>query len=83
MFLLSLVNAGNTFPVIEHPEQPGSLLGQACRPGYQSHFTIVDSPDHTQAFPTKYAVIDDATTADELVTFESAQAVPLFAFYVK
>ena len=83
VFLLSLVNAGNTFPVIEHPEQPGSLLGQACRPGYQSHFTIVDSPDHTQAFPTKYAVIDDATTADELVVFDHAQAVPVFVFYVK
>jgi len=83
VFLLSLVNAGNTFPVTEHPEKAGSLLGHACRPGYQSHFTIVDSTDYTQAFLTKSAPINGAPTADELVTFESAQAVPLFVFYVK
>ena len=34
VYLLSMVNAGNTFPVTEHP---GSLKGQACRLGYQSH----------------------------------------------
>jgi len=83
VFLLSLVNAGNTFPVTEHPEQAGSLLGHACRPGYQSHFTIVDSTDYTKAFPTRSASVNAASTADELVTFESAQAVPLFVFYVK
>ena len=83
VFILSMVNAGNPFPVIEHPEQAGSLLGQACRPGYQSHFTLVDSTNYKKAFPTSSSVINAATTADELVTFESAQAVPVFVFYVR
>ena len=78
VFLLSVVNAGNIFPVAEHPLSSKSLKGQACRPGYQSHFTIVE-----QAVPTKSTVINTATAADELVVFDHAQAVPLFVFYVK
>jgi hypothetical protein len=83
VFLLSMVVPGNVFPVTEHPEKAGSLLGQACRTGYQSHFTIVESKDYTQAFPTPKSAIDPTTTADELVTFNDAQAVPVFVFYVK
>ena len=81
VFLLSLVNAGNTFPVTEQPDQAGSLLGHACRPGYQSHFTIVDSTDYTKAYPTKSAPINGASTADELVVFDVPQSLPLFVFY--
>ena len=84
MFALSMVTAGNAFPVTAHPHQPGSLLGQACRIGYQSHFAIVDSADLTEeAYPTKSAPINATSTPDELVVFESAQALPIFVFYVK
>ena len=83
VFVLSMVTAGNTFPVTEHPHQPGSLKGQACHTGYQSHFTTVDSANSTKAYPTKSAPINAASTADELVVFDHAQAIPLFVFYVK
>ena len=77
-----MVNAGNTFPVTENPRNSKSLKGQACHTGYQSHFTIVDSANVTAAFPTSVP-INPASTADELVVFDHAQAVPLFVFYVK
>ena len=83
VILLSMVIAGNIFPVTEHPKQAGSLLGQACRTGYQSHFTIVESQDYTQAFPSTKATIDPTNTADELVIFNDVQAVPVFVFYIK
>ena len=82
VFILSMVNVDNTFPVTKHPHKPKSLKGQACHTGYQSHFTIVDSANVTAAFPTSVP-INPASTADELVVFDHAQAVPLFVFYVK
>ena len=81
VFVLSMLNAGNTFPVTEHPLEADSLEEQACRPGYQSHFTIVDSTDYTKAYPTKSAPINGASTADELVVFDVSQSLPLFVFY--
>ena len=56
--------------------------GKGCRAGYQSHFTLVDGTTISTAFPIKGAV-DPASAADELVTFEGAQALPLFVFYTK
>jgi len=56
--------------------------GKACLSGYQSHFTLVDGRDINTAFPLRGS-IDAATAADEMVTFEGAQALPLFVFYTK
>jgi hypothetical protein len=36
-FILSVVMTGNPFPVTEHLNQLGSLLGHACCPQHQSH----------------------------------------------
>ena len=83
-----MVIPGNSFPVVEHPfaadgssANPSGFKGKACRAGYQSHFTLVDGRT-MNAFPLK-GPNDQATTADELVTFEGAQALPLFVFYTK
>ena len=82
-FIVSVVVPGNTFPVVEHPfTNPNGFKGKACRNGYQSHFTLVDGKDISTAFPLT-GHIDPATVADELVTFEGAQALPLFVFYTK
>jgi len=88
-FLVSMVIPGNTFPVVEHPfasngssANPSGFKGKACRAGYQSHFTLVDGRDINTAFPIKGA-IDPAAAADELVTFDTSQALPIFVFYTK
>jgi len=81
-FIISMVIPGNSFPVVEHPfADPGGFKGKACRNGYQSHFTVVDGRS-LNAFPIKVH-IDPTTAADELVTFEGAQALPIFVFYTK
>jgi len=56
--------------------------GKACYSGYQSHFTLVEGRDINTTFPLR-GPIDAATAADELVTFDSSQALPLFVFYTK
>jgi len=66
---------------------PFGLLGQACKAGFQSHYTIVDSVHSGSAFPTQHGDFDDQgkarTVSDELVVFEGAQALPLFLIYYK
>jgi len=86
VFLLSMVIPGNTFPVTEDPwdaEQKNKqgYHGQPCRVGYQSHFTLVDSPKKNSS-PTK-TPFTGANIADELVIFQVTQALPLFVFYLK
>ena len=55
------------------------FMGKACRGGCQSHLTLVDGRDIDTAFPLR-GHIDPATFADELVTFEGAQALSVFVF---
>ena len=88
-FIVSMVIPGNSFPVVEHPfaadgssANPSGFKGKGCRGGYQSHFTLVDGRDINTTFPLR-GPIDAATAADELVTFDSSQALPLFVFYTK
>ena len=75
--------------MVEHPfAADGSsanlsgFKGTGCRGGDPSHFTLVDGRDINTAFPLR-GPIDVATAADELVTFEGAQTLPLFVFYTK
>jgi len=88
VFLLSMVIPGNPYPVTENPwdEHKGKKTGyhgQACRPGYQSHFTLVNA-DEKDAFPTKLPPpFNPDKVADELVIFEASQALPLFVFYTR
>jgi len=88
-FIVSMVIPGNSFPVVEHPfaadgssANPSGFKGKGCRGGYQSHFTLVDGRDINTAFPLR-GPIDAATAADEMITFDTSQALPLFVFYTK
>ena len=82
VFLLSLVISANSFPVTEHPFQnPKGFLGQACKPGYQTHFTIVSSNKISNAFPVKSMENENEEKSDELVVFEGSQILPLFLIY--
>ena len=81
VFVFSLILPGNPYPVTERPREPGSFLGQACKPGFQSHYTVVESKVIKFAFPTRneeFATLKDLETADEVVIFETAQTLPLF-----
>ena len=101
VFLVAAVLPGNPYPVTEHPfvserdkdgkevkkTNPLGLLGQACKAGYQSHYTVVDNVNSVSAFPTQHDDFDDREkkrdVSDELVVFEGAQALPLFLVYYK
>jgi hypothetical protein len=90
VYLLAMVIPGNPFPVTEHPfiyengrstVNPEGYLGKACRPGYQSHITIVNTADIKTPFPVLTPQIDPLNSAEEVVIFESNAALPLFVFY--
>jgi len=91
VFLITLVTVGNPFPVTEDPfveedgvmvKNPESFHGQACRPGYQSHFVRVHSTGERRGKPV-LEECDPKFTADEVVVFESSQALPLFLIFVR
>jgi len=100
IFMIALVLPGNAYPVAEHPfmlekdregkerwkRNPEGLIGQPCKPGYQSHYTIVDSASNS-AYPVTFDDFDDPerrrVVSDMLVLFEGAQALPLFLVYHK
>jgi len=66
---------------------PLGLLGQACKGGYQSHYSVIDTKTFSAPFPTQFDDFDDRekkrVVSDELVVFEGAQALPLFLVYYK
>jgi len=66
---------------------PLGLLGQACKGGYQSHYSVIDTKTFAAPFPTQFDDFDDReknrVVSDELVVFEGAQALPLFLVYYK
>ena len=60
---------------------PLGFLEKACRAGYQSHYTVVDSRNVLTAFPFREKELDPEKTANEIVVFDSAQILPLFLIY--
>jgi len=92
--LLSLVIPGNPYPVTEHPfksdtefkENPKGFYNKGLKSGYQSHVVLVKN-DTQKAFPAQFEFVNDPANkpliSDELVLFESAQALPLFIVYYR
>ena len=73
VFLIALTEPGNSYPVTELPfNNPTSLLGQACKTGYQSHYLEATAGGYP-------AVNVGDQSGDELVVFE--QTLPLFLVY--
>jgi len=71
--LLALAVPGNIFPIIEEE----TFRGSPCRPGYQSHLTVVDLAREKVVTSTTVQ-FSPLTTSTELVTFETGQLLPLF-----
>ena len=68
--------SGNPYPVTEPPnkDNPTSLVGQASKIGYQSHYL-----EATQRGQPAINVAE--RYGDELVVFEGSQTLPLFLVY--
>lgn len=64
---------------------PYSLLGKACQAGYQSHYVIVDDKGQPARRPAEKDATDTflREAADELVVFDTSQALPMFLVYTK
>jgi len=68
--LISLINPGNVYPVIEHHKSDYSLMGTAITPGYNSHY-ICTSKDGSCV--TK----EENSNYDEFVIEQEAQIIPI------
>ena len=76
VFLIALTVPGNPYPVTEPPnkDNPTSLVGQASKIGYQSHYL-----EATQRGQPAMNVAE--RYGDQLVVFEGSQTLPLFLVY--
>jgi len=86
-FVVPFVHETNKDGKLVRRRNPLGLHGQACKSGYQSHITVVDSEDIHTAFPIEVEDYDDPKSkrlvSDELVVFEAAQVLPLFLVYYR
>lgn len=83
--LVAFATPGNIYPVIEPavPNHPQTLMGKPCRKGYQSHFVVVNGPTAQKLGHVAPMGTAEGHLADELVLFESAQAVPRFVLVIR
>jgi len=80
VFIIALTIPGNVYPTTENPlDGIGSLLGQACKKGYQSHYVKVTKKGHP--ILREGTARETEAVADELVVFEGWQTLPLFLVY--
>jgi len=86
--IIALTIPGNMFPVVERADdKKQSFMGKPCHTGYQSHDTVVHRKGKKKghvAPPSQLASGQTAgeEVADELVVFESAQALVKYVIYV-
>eukprot|EP00028_Trichosphaerium_sp_Am-I-7-wt_P004092 CAMPEP_0168522946 /NCGR_PEP_ID=MMETSP0405-20121227/9663_1 /TAXON_ID=498012 /ORGANISM="Trichosphaerium sp, Strain Am-I-7 wt" /LENGTH=236 /DNA_ID=CAMNT_0008544671 /DNA_START=647 /DNA_END=1354 /DNA_ORIENTATION=- len=75
--VLSLVTPGNVYPVTEKPNDDDNFYGKPIKPGYQSHYTLVDKKG--------IVVAEDKVNKamrDELVVAQDVQAVARYIIKV-
>jgi len=86
-FVVPFVQDPSIEGVDKRKRNPFGLLAQACKGGYQSHYSVIDTKTFAAPFPTQFGDFDDReknrVVSDELVVFEGAQALPLFLVYYK
>jgi len=80
--ILSWVILGNSYPVTEHPDHPGSLLGQVIKPGYQSHYVCTDNCGFPYPYSATMDKVLDKTVFDEIVINQESQVTPAFIIVV-
>jgi len=94
VLVIGMTVPGNSFPVTEPPNtevrpseangvepNPKGYRGKDCRPGYQSHYTLVPKDTTELADPIKEK-FDPQSHADRLVIFQEAQVLPIFVIYL-
>jgi len=80
VFIVSAINLGKVYPVIEHPKSPQSLLGKPLEIGYNSHFILVSE----NGFPYFGANMEKKTKEvffDEIVITQESQICPMFVIF--
>lgn len=80
VYILCYVLPGNDYPVTENPFGDDSFRGKSLKPGYQSHYTLVNKFEFDLAFPIEGNIEDNCVC--ELVVFENAQILPLYVIYI-
>jgi len=77
--LVCAVLTGNSYPVIESPDEPNDLLGKPVVPKYDSHIVVVDKLQNSQKPlpPGKWGSNMEHAWV-ELVVFETSHILPLF-----
>eukprot|EP01114_Cavostelium_apophysatum_P019510 TRINITY_DN6310_c0_g1_i2.p1 TRINITY_DN6310_c0_g1~~TRINITY_DN6310_c0_g1_i2.p1 ORF type:complete len:939 (-),score=210.77 TRINITY_DN6310_c0_g1_i2:108-2924(-) len=87
VLILCYIVVGNTYPCIEHPQkEKDELYGKGCKPGYDSHFAVVepadDSPSCAVFFPCQ---MDSRSTRiyNEFVLFQGSQVLPRYVITIK
>eukprot|EP01127_Copromyxa_protea_P005204 TRINITY_DN150_c1_g1_i10.p1 TRINITY_DN150_c1_g1~~TRINITY_DN150_c1_g1_i10.p1 ORF type:complete len:764 (-),score=100.45 TRINITY_DN150_c1_g1_i10:18-2309(-) len=69
--LLCYLIPGNSFPVTENPMHPNSLRGLALKPGYQSHYVLVNASGMV-------AAEGETNIYDEIVVNQDTQVLPAY-----
>ena len=70
------------YPVVERTDEPNSLMGSPCKPGYNSHYVLVknDDPNHGINYQPCNPETDVAEY-DEVVVFDKDQVLPRYLVY--
>ena len=87
VLVISLVAPGNVLPISADPQvdklpNPQGYLGKPRQRGYQSHYTVVYLPGEGGIYGYPLRTAPTEASADELVVFEPAQALPVFLIYL-
>mmetsp|Transcript_12998 Transcript_12998/g.14405 ORF Transcript_12998/g.14405 Transcript_12998/m.14405 type:complete len:833 (+) Transcript_12998:58-2556(+) len=83
--IIAFAAPGNVYPTIEHPHSSeNSLKGQPGKPGYQSHFVLVDKKGLPYKEPKrKRRKSRPAYFTTEFVIFQEAQVLPTYVVFMK
>jgi len=77
VMIISWVLPGNTFPVSEHHKGSSSLLGQAIKAGYNSHYVVAEKNGFVPS-----SIAQDSELYDELVVSQEGQIAPAFIVHL-
>ena len=88
VLLIALVIPGRVRPIYNHPLRADNVVGKDCTEGYDSHYTVVDAHDISNAYPVNdHRAISESNfatgqIADELVIFDPSRIMPLYIVFL-
>jgi len=73
--LISYIIPGNPYPVIEHHQKKGNLVGQALKAGFNSHYVLCNKDGNVIS---QIDDLDQDSIYNEFVISQESQIVPAF-----